>query len=581
MIDRNAPPAEAIVQLLMRLQQLGSGEPSRRSWAASVARVQRAPLRAAWEVVRALGAGVKSGLWMLGATLLRVLALGLLATFVVPAALWYCGAALRPPPATGRLPISLARRLVRGLRELGGRFVQLAQRLWQVLTAPIANADVVLDVMRWLLGRQKTLPLFAPLLHRAAPILALPKAFSPHGFGLTLVLGYDDVEESLGNDASLRVSTYNTRMTRTSGPFLLGHDGDDHKEGRGRASRAVRDGRHEHDGPQVVRLARECSQRLVAMAAARSTPSIDVVSELGNAVPLYVAREYFGVEDTEDEALLPLLQTMSFYLFNFWIGGPYEVQAVAAGERLRRILRRQVDDRLSMAEPPDDVLQRVLLQTAADFPSGARLPDEEREKVASHLLGLLSGSIVATIGTFLNAVRALLELPASRLAELQTACTDDAHPERLDHWVREACRIGGSFPPALYRVASDDVELSPSRPHRKLVARGSYVVNVQWLANFDPQKYRRAWRLRPERFEVPPGAPPCPLPLLFGAGVHRCLAEHLGHAIIVEMIRALFAQSGVRRADGAEGKLQPGPKGEIPYGNFAQRMVLCFDPPKA
>jgi cytochrome P450 len=129
----------------------------------------------------------------------------------------------------------------------------------------------------------------------------------------------------------------------------------------------------------------------------------------------------------------------------------------------------------------------------------------------------------------------------------------------------------------LYRVAAEDVALSPNEPHRKLVARGSYVVNVQWLANFDPKAYSSPWRLSPERFENADGRTPCPPPLLFGAGVHRCLAEHLGHAMIREMIRALFAQPGVRRVDGPEGTLQPGEKGTIPYGNFAQRMLVCFD----
>jgi cytochrome P450 len=265
---------------------------------------------------------------------------------------------------------------------------------------------------------------------------------------------------------------------------------------------------------------------------------------------------------------------MSFYLFNFWIGGPYEARAVEAAARLRAHVRAAIDARLAAtSEVPDDVLQRVIDQAQSERAPGGAAPlsDEDRDAIASQLLGLLSGSIVATIGTFLNALGVLLELPAARRAELSLACGDDAPPERLDRLVTEACRLGGAYPPMLYRVASEEVALAPGAPDPRVVPRGAWVVSVPWLANFDARRFPQPWRFRPERFE---GALPCPPPLLFGSGVHRCLAEHLGHALVREMIRALFRRPGLRRAPGPEGRLSRGPKGVIPDGDFPRRLML-------
>ena len=482
-----------------------------------------------------------------------------------------------PSPASGVW--SALRTVFRPVMRIGLLLLALCAipaslRFGRAVLAPWTQAGFAAELWRWVLGRQATARLLAPLVHRFMPIIVLPPGLTQHLFGLTFVVGYDDVQQTLGNDQALRVSTYDVRMTRTSGSFLLGHDGELHAQGRHQALHDTRDGRHDQDGPRVIELARSASEALVATAAERPTRSIDVVSELGNVVPLYVAHEYFGVEDTEDVALLSLLQTMSFYLFNFWIGGPYEVSATEAAARLRLHLRAVIDERLrSTGDLPDDVLQRVIDRTQSSA-AGEPLSEQAKDGIASHLLGLLSGSIVATVGTFLNAVMALLELPPDRRAELQRACRGETPSEVLDHWVTEACRVGGAFPPMLYRVAAEDVALAPGTPHTRMVARGSYVVSVQWLANLDPRRYPLPWRLRPERFT---DASPAPPPMLFGAGVHRCLAEHLGQAIIREMIRALFARPNVRRASGADGVLKRGRAGVTPDGNFAQRLVLCFD----
>jgi cytochrome P450 len=223
------------------------------------------------------------------------------------------------------------------------------------------------------------------------------------------------------------------------------------------------------------------------------------------------------------------------------------------------------------------VLQRVIDQARSSAGPGRPLSAKAHDDIASHLLGLLSGSIVATIGTFLNAVDVLVDLPAERLRELRDLCRaprEPNHTDRLDRWVDEACRLGGAYPPMLYRVAAQDVALTPQEPEVHLVARGALVVSVPWLANFDPRRYQRPWRFEPQRFE---GASPASKPLLFGSGVHRCLAEHLGHTMIREMIRALFSKSCVRRVPGPEGHLQRGPKGTIPGGDFARRMLVRFD----
>jgi len=65
---------------------------------------------------------------------------------------------------------------------------------------------------------------------------------------------------------------------------------------------------------------------------ARRAPS-SVVSEFAHAVQLSLLKEYFGVSDTSDERLLDWLETTSFFIFNFWIGGPIALRPFAPAVR--------------------------------------------------------------------------------------------------------------------------------------------------------------------------------------------------------------------------------------------------------
>jgi cytochrome P450 len=441
-----------------------------------------------------------------------------------------------------------------------------AKRIALVVVSPLLGLYFGAELGWRYLSRGKLEPtaLVARAFHRYAPIFTLPKALTHHAMGVVLVTRHRDVREVLERDDVFRVDGYDERMRAASGAFFLGMDAGadyDREHALGAASLG-RDDALLREG--TGRLA----QALVDGALERPSRTLDAVTELAHVVELALLKDYFGVRDTPDERLLGWLQTMSFFIFNFWIGGPYRAAAIAAGgemaEHLRKLVRERVADIRANRPVIEDALGRMVLRLHGAAPGQ---PFDEALAVRT-LGGLISGATVPAIGTFVQAVDRLLDLPSGLRAQLREAALTSNHVV-VRRFVLEAARFS-AYPPTLYRHAAKPFVFAAGTDREKEAEQGAWIVTMPILANYDATVFPDPETFDPDRKESKE-----PGPLLFGWARHRCLGQHMAEMLMVEMAKRLFAQD-VERAPGAAGRIARGPTGQIPDGDYARRLIVRF-----
>jgi cytochrome P450 len=412
-------------------------------------------------------------------------------------------------------------------------------------------------------GKLAATPLIARTLHRYAPIFTLPKALTHQAMGLVVVTRHRDVREVLERHDVFCVDGYNDRMRAASGAFFLGMDaGADYDREHGVGMAAL--GReHALLREGVGRL----SKALVQGALERPSHTLDVVSEFVHVVQLNVLKEYFGVPDTRDERLLEWLETMSFFIFNLWIGGPYRAEAARAGKELAEHLGKLVRERVAAidAKRPitEDVLGRLLIHLKEESPA------KIDEGLAVRTMGgLISGATVPTMGTFVQVVDRLLDLPSTSRNSLQRASLTP-NDNVVRKFVREAARFS-AYPPTLYRHAKKPFVFAAGTEREKQAAEGAWVLTMPVMANFDGSVFPRPEVFDPNRDESKERAP-----LLFGWSRHRCVGEHMAELLLVEMVKCLFART-IERVPGAAGRVKKGDPGTIPGGDYARRLIVRF-----
>jgi cytochrome P450 len=417
-------------------------------------------------------------------------------------------------------------------------------------------------------GKLDALPTIAGLLHRFVPVVAFPKALTHMVFGLVVVTTYEDVRMVLERNDVFRVGGYDDRMRASSGPFILGMDpGPTYDKEQDIAARAV--GRNV---APLKSLVVEISRTLIEKAYARSR-TLDVVTEYAHAVQMAVVDRYYGIPNTRDERLIPWLETMSFYLFNLWVGGPYRDAAVDAGRvlaaHIRRVVRRRTEDLSHGGPAKDDVLGRMIdVIRSASTSNDPKQPSNEEFMVRT-MAGLTSGATIATIGLFVGSIDLLLGLPPDEREALRKAAQldDDATVKRF---LFEAARFG-AYPPTLYRHTLSPFVFHAGTKHEATAERGAWVLTMPILANYDTSVFAKPTTFNPMReYEKGRG------PLLFGWAQHKCLGAHMAELLMVEMTKALFAK-GIQRAPGPDGKLSNGEPGALPAGDYPARLVVRFD----
>ena len=395
------------------------------------------------------------------------------------------------------------------------------------------------------------------LLRRLKPILFVGSRIP----GWVVLTRHGDVLDVLARDDAFSPRLAEQRMRETLGPFFLGMDRTPRYEREWAAAHAcIRSDDLLRIQEVAAGVAADCVEK------ARPTGRLDVVTELAEIVHLKYAADYYGLpslDDPEPGAVLRAFRQTTFYTFNWWIGGAFEISAVEGGKFLQDYIATQMARRKTMGMGPDDFIGRLLALQQKNDPNAL-----DDDAIRTTVGGVVSGSLEPGIGMFVRAMDQLLSLPETTFGVLQRAARDGDDATVLS-FLLEASRFN-PYPPFLYRYCTTDFVMAPGSRRRRTIPAGATVVAVLASAMLDSHAVPKPCEFRPGR----PGA----TYVNFGHGQHVCIGKRIAEILMTEMAKAVLSLRKVRRAPGKDGQLQTGTPGVLPDGYYTRHLIVQFEP---
>jgi cytochrome P450 len=370
---------------------------------------------------------------------------------------------------------------------------------------------------------------FMRFLRRFLPIVRIPFV------GLVLVFRDEDVREVLAHDREFPVPWGKRMVLLSQGKkFLLGmEDGPEYRRNYQQLAKAFR---REDVAQYVVPQSAKASADIL-----RGKSRIDAVRELIWAVPSQLCEDYYGIEIPDKLLLAEWTVAMSAYLF----GSPSSETSVfgrevaqAAANCFRPLIRSAIDN-ARQGHSPGVVLPRLIAMQASD-------PELTDEVLEAHLFGMVTGFIPTNLLVGGNILATLLRrddfLAPTRAAAL------DGDDDLLWRCLQETLRFR-SFNPGPFRMCGSGGYALAAGTHRKTdVAAGDGILACAQSAMFDSRRVARAKQFDPKRAAEDY--------LVFGYGQHWCLGSLIANAQITQTFKALLRKPGMRRAQGAAGRMR-------------------------
>lgn len=323
------------------------------------------------------------------------------------------------------------------------------------------------------------------------------------------------------------VGEYGRRMEPTTGPFFLGMDSDTqrYKAERRTASIVAETGRA---GLEVRELARAAARGFVTGAAAKialrrvEQPQAPATFPLAGTLAFVLDRlsaAWFGVPGPSNVALAGWGRDLAHYFFRF---GPNVLDQNRARQAAWDY-RAHVDRLVRQAEALPHVQE---YQRLRDIIAAMRseLPDASLEDYARNLIGIITGSLGASLKLFLDGITFFaLGQKAAGAFQWPTA-TADSYTSLFDQVIRGPlvhAKRGG--PDALYRTYVGKTEHTLRATGTKIQPGERVVI---WLGG--------GLQLAPaENRDV-----------MFGLGAHHCPARWMGIALIDGLLQCLSELDG-------------------------------------
>ncbi len=384
----------------------------------------------------------------------------------------------------------------------------------------------------------------------------------------TFVTKFKDVTEVLERDDVFGVAAgYGERMAISTGAFMLGMDAGAAYD---RESALIRLAMPASDLPAIRAWVRAYAEGTVASVAANAQ-SIDVAEQIGYRVTTGFVGQFLGVPGPNQDAWVGWQQLIGLFIFNLWTGGsPFREEASATGltyqSYINDTIRQRWADIAAGAPAGNDLLSRLITRAIAD-PAG----NLDEVAIRRNLGGLAIGSTMAPSGDIIFALDYLVGArdsdPTTYAMAVRAALDDDE--DLLLHCVLEACRLGTSVPPTLFRVALSDYELAAGTDRAKRIPAGADVVLVPAASMMDADMVPDPTAFRIDR--------PLWTYMMFGEGMHQCFGREIGKILLVESARAVLRLPNVRRAPGAAGHIQRGTG--LASSGYAAHLIFDFDGP--
>lgn len=370
--------------------------------------------------------------------------------------------------------------------------------------------------------------------------------------GPVIVSHYRDVMEVANLDDVYSVKPYGVAMMRDNGVpnFILGMDnGAQFENDLSLLHLAVK----RTDLDRIRGIVARHAQAVIEQAS--SVGRLDIADGYGRLVPTLFAGEYFGVPGPDASTLMAWVRAMfADIFFNFTNDPNVSAAGVAAGITFRAYVDGLIRDRQTSKDAPkDDVLGRLVAMQVnpdASFTS---------DRIRDNLIGCVTGILENTNTAVVTIIDYLFNNPDVMKQTLDAVAADDN--DRLLSYVLEIMRFHTPAP-VLVRLSLADHVLAKGTPNETLVPAGKVVIAATASAMMDETELDNPQAFVPGR--------PAHHYLHFGWGIHQCLGKYISHVQLVELVKALLKQRGLRRADGADGTLTYA-------GPYPKSFTVAFD----
>jgi cytochrome P450 len=370
----------------------------------------------------------------------------------------------------------------------------------------------------WLLG----------LLRRFWPIARVP-------FMGVFVSRDEDVREVLAHDKEFPVPWADRMMHLSHGKnFVLGMaDGPEYRLNYQQLADAFR---REDVALYVTPQAAKASEDML-----RSKNRIDAVRDLIWSVPSQLCEDYYGIEIPDKPLFAEWTIAMSSYLFGSCrskksVSG--EPLAMTGADCFRAVISRAIQT-ARQGRSLGVVLPRLIAMQQAD----PRLTDDV---LVAHLFGMVTGFIPTNVLAGGYILSTLLRNQSIMAQTREAAMGDD--DDLLWCCLRETLRFRNINLGPFRICGPNGYTIAAGTRRKKYVAPGRGLLASTQSAMFDPRRIAHPRRFDPQR--------PAEDYLVFGYGQHWCMGSFIAIAQITQTFKALLRKPGLRRAQGADGRLQ-------------------------
>ena len=345
-----------------------------------------------------------------------------------------------------------------------------------------------------------------------------------------VVAGYDQVREALARDLEFGIAPINgKRIAEVDDAFVLGMDRGavlaHEREALYRALAAV------DRGALLQRIETEIAERLAGV------DEIDVVNGYARPVAAHTAQALFGVTGDDDRVYMDVARAIFAHTFLNLSGNEAVGQrALRASVLMRRWLTEEVERRIELGEPGDDMMGALIAQGMLD---------------AHGVVRTLGGMLVGAVDTTASSAAKIVAVIGGDRKLLAKVAADADDPARMRGWCWEALRLW-PHNPAVLREALCTTSLGG-----KTIAKGEQLLLFTQAAMQDASAFPDPQRLRPDR--------PSDKYLHFGGALHVCAGRSINAFQIPMLVTAL-----VRRGIVSAGKVAWA-------GPFPDRLIVRLE----
>jgi cytochrome P450/deferrochelatase/peroxidase EfeB len=405
-------------------------------------------------------------------------------------------------------------------------------------------------------------------LARSRTLHALLRIFWPVGrigrFGW--VVRHADVADVRRRSTEF-IAPYGEEMVQLTGGanFLLGmKDGPDYRRQLGFMRQVMRP----DDVPLLIgKNAQRLSEELIACCAGE----IDAVEDYLFRVAAETCADYFGLEIEDPIIFAQWLMSLSALLFADYTGEEHVHQLALAGAgRVRRVIDAAIARSRAVGQGFADagagpevraargawysstIVGRLVQLQLADPVNG---PSDA--EIRAIVMGTAVGYVPTGGGAGGNILNVLLGRP-QWLARAQKAASED-DDALLGRIIAEAMRFAPPIDPGLPRYVD-----TPASIGKVTFPKGASLLVASAAAMFDGRVIAAPGAFDPDR--------DLSRDLQFGGDfLHYCLGDEIARTLLVQSLKPLLRQDGLRRAPGKQGKLAT-------LGPFPQHLTVTFRP---